>query len=58
MDQLGCWKETMLNEKGYELRLVKGVYLLAGFYRRNGRYRETPGFPARVEKILLSKLIL
>ena len=51
--ELGQWISTMLNEKGIEIKRIKGVFILTGFYRRNGRYRETPGFPARVEKILL-----
>jgi hypothetical protein len=53
LSSVTSWVTTLLNEKGIVIRNVKGTYLLAGFYRKNGRYREMPGFTDRAEKLLL-----
>jgi hypothetical protein len=48
---LNSWICTMFNEKGIEIRSVKGTLMVVGFMRSNGRYRQAPGSVSRILKI-------
>lgn len=50
---VSAWKSTLLDQKGILIENIKGTYLLAGFYRRNGRFKEMPGFADRAAKLIL-----
>jgi hypothetical protein len=54
-NDLSAWRGYMLNEKGVEIRRVGNIYLIVGFMRRNGRYRQAPGSLKRIEHILSLK---
>lgn len=48
---LSAWMYSMFNEKGIEVRSVNRTFLLVGFMRTNGRYRQAPGSLARIERL-------
>ena len=49
---VSSWVDAMLNEKGIEIRCIKGTFIIVGFIRKCNRYRQAPGSIKRIEEAM------